>query len=198
MVTPYPMITAPISTLANTFSLTYINVDAPRLRVTQRSITSDKISYARARKLASRSSNYNDAKQRKRNSRTSKIQTRRTMDNMAGTNKQLKNPLPTTRIQRHRGNNINTININKGIPRSVRKPNTPTTKGRALKCECALTLINSGFNETTPKQIVIHLHTYPTTSSCIQPSNTVNATWTTLVHFKQYTKIKHLRLKPRL
>ena len=90
-----------------------------------------KCTYARARKRTSRTSNYNDADQRKRKSRTYKIQTRWTRDKQRKS-KQRKNPMTTTRIQWHKSNNSNTHNV----PRSVRKPNTPTTNERALKCEC--------------------------------------------------------------
>ena len=51
--------------------------------------------------------NYNDVSQRKRMSRTSKIQTPRTRDKQRK-KKQKKNPMTTTRIQRHIGNNTNT------------------------------------------------------------------------------------------
>ena len=51
--------------------------------------------------------NYNAAKKRKRTSRTNKIQTRRTRDKQCK-NKQQKNPLATTRIERYKGNKTTT------------------------------------------------------------------------------------------
>ena len=101
---PYPTITVLILALAHTFDLTYDEINAPQLLVTQRFNTSDKKSSARARKRESRASNYNVAA-RKRMSRTSKIQTRRTRNNNVIINKQRTNPLATTPIQWHKGNN---------------------------------------------------------------------------------------------
>ena len=127
--------------------------------------------------------NYNDAKQRKRVSRTSNIQTHGTRDKQHK-NKQRKNPMTITWIQRQKAT-IPTLTRH-----SLLSSQTQHTdyRRRALKCECTNFISGLSNNETTPK-IIIHFRPYPTTSSCIQRSNSVNATWTTFVHFEQYTKI---------
>ena len=95
--------------LAHKFNLTYNQINAPQLRVPQHSNTSNKNSYARSRKLTSHTSNYNAAEQRKRMSRKSDIQTRRTRDKQRNNNNKLRtNPLANTPIKRHKGDNTNT------------------------------------------------------------------------------------------
>ena len=106
-------------------------------------------SYARARKRISDKSKL--PRQRTTQTYESHIQNTHRTRNKHRKNKQRKNLPKTTRIQRHKGNNTNSHDIS----RSIRKPNTLTTKGRTLKCDLVRRT-----NETSPKKIIVHFRPY--------------------------------------